>query len=71
MDESNLSVTEMYCFYWFVANTCQRMSVRSHMWLRFCHWASKHQHIYWNVATYLPLGLPASTVTQSRCWPLV
>jgi len=49
----------------------QWVSVRSHMWLRFCHWVSKHQHIYRNVATYLPPGLPASTVTQSRCWPLV
>lgn len=52
-------------------NTCQWVSVRSHMWLRFCHWASKHLHICRNVATYLPLGLPASTVTQSRCWPVV
>jgi len=52
-------------------NTCQWVSVRSHMWLRFCHWASKHQHIYRNLATYLPVSLPVSTVTQSRCWPLV
>jgi len=52
-------------------NTCQWVSVRTHMWLRFCHWVSKHQHIYRNVATYLPLSLSASTVTQSRCWPLV
>ena len=51
-------------------DTCQWVSVRTHMWLRFCHWVSI-PHIYRNVATYLPLGLPASTVTQSRCWPLV
>jgi len=31
----------------------------------------KASHIYRNVATYLPLGFPASTVTQSRCWPMV
>jgi len=46
IDESNLSVTKMYCLGVCGKILASGSQSEAIMWLRFCHWASKHQHIY-------------------------